>query len=56
MRSHAQITRLMQGYELVEPGLVDMIRWRPDARNPLPDPLGGDVKRYSGYGAVGRRE
>lgn len=56
MRSHAQITRLMQGYELVEPGLVDMIRWRPDAQNPLPDPLGGDVKRYSGYGAVGRRE
>ena len=56
MRSHAQITRLMQGYELVTPGLVDMILWRPDAHNPLPDPLGGDVKRYSGYGAVGRRE
>jgi S-adenosyl methyltransferase len=55
MRSHAEITRLMQGYELVPPGLVDMILWRP-AANPLPDPLGGDVKRYSGYGAVGRRE
>ncbi len=56
MRSHAEISGLMQGYELVPPGLVDMIHWRPDAHNPLPDPLGGDVKRYSGYGAIGRRE
>jgi hypothetical protein len=55
-RSHAEVTALMQGYDLVPPGLVDMIRWRPDEENPLPDPLGGDVKRYSGYGAVGRRE
>ena len=55
-RSHAEITQLTRGYELVLPGLVDMILWRPDANNPLPDPLGGDVKRYSGYGAVGRRE
>jgi hypothetical protein len=31
-----------------------MIRWQPDEDNPLPDPLGGDVKRYSGYAAVGR--
>lgn len=56
-RSHPEIIRLMQGYRLEQPGLVDMILWRPDdAPNPLPDPLGGDVKRYSGYGAVGRRE
>jgi SAM-dependent methyltransferase len=56
MRSHAEIMALMNGYELVPPGLVDVIRWRPDAHDALPDPLGGDVKRYSGYGAVGRRE
>jgi hypothetical protein len=53
-RSHAEITALLQGYDLVPPGLVDMIRWQPDEDNPLPDPLGGDVKRYSGYAAVGR--
>ncbi len=55
-RSHAEIAALMRGYALVPPGLVDMTRWRPDEEEPLPDPLGGDVKRYSGYGAVGRRE
>jgi len=56
MRSHAEITALMSGYQLVPPGLTDMTRWRPDEENALPDPLGGDVERYSGYGAVGRRE
>lgn len=55
-RSRAEITALLSGYELVAPGLSDMTRWRPDDDEPLPDPLGGDVKRYSGYGAVGRRE
>lgn len=55
-RSHAEISALMRGYELVPPGLTDMTRWRPDEDDPLPDPLGGDVARYSGYGAVGRRE
>jgi len=53
-RSKAEIAALLAGYELVEPGLVDMIHWRPDA-DAGPDPLGGDVTRYSGYAAVGRR-
>ncbi|HZU54717.1 MAG TPA: SAM-dependent methyltransferase [Actinocrinis sp.] len=56
MRSHAEIMDLMSGYELVPPGLTDMTRWRPDEEAALPDPLDGDVKRYSGYGAVGRLE
>jgi hypothetical protein len=56
MRSHAEIMALMSGYELVPPGLTDMTRWRPDEEAALPDPLDGDVKRYSGYGAVGRLE
>lgn len=53
-RSKAEIGALLAGYELVEPGLVDMISWRPDPEAG-PDPLGGDVTRYSGYAAVGRR-
>src|SRR5581483_9603540 len=53
-RSRRQILDLLVGYELVEPGLVDMIHWRPEP-DTGPDPLGGDVRRYSGYTALGRR-
>ena len=53
-RSRDQIKALMAGYELVEPGLVDIINWRPDPQS-TPDPLGGDVTRYSALGAVGRK-
>lgn len=52
LRSKAQITELLRGYELLEPGVVDTIRWRPDPDSP-PDPLGGDVTRYAMYAAVG---
>ncbi len=57
-RSRAQILDLMPGYELVPPGLVDAILWRPEApegADDRPDPLGGDVTRYSLLAAVGRR-
>jgi hypothetical protein len=54
LRSRATITSMMDGYELLEPGLVDIINWHPDPQSP-PDPLGGDVTRYSMLGAVGRR-
>jgi hypothetical protein len=54
-RSRRQITDLMPGYELLPPGLVDMILWRPDEEDTRPDPLGGDVTRYSNLAAVGRR-
>jgi hypothetical protein len=54
-RSRGQIAELMHGYELVPPGLVDMIHWRPDPAETDPDPLGGDVTRYSGLAAVGLR-
>jgi len=52
-RSWAEIGGMLGGYELVEPGLVDMTHWRPEPGDG-PDPLGGDVARYSGYAAVGR--
>jgi hypothetical protein len=54
-RSRDQVGELLAGYELVPPGLVDYTLWRPDPDGHLDDPLGGDVKRYSGYAAVGRR-
>ena len=55
-RSREQIAGLLTGYELVPPGLVDFTLWRPEQdREAASDPLGGDVKRYSGYAAVGRR-
>jgi hypothetical protein len=56
-RSRDQIAGLLTGYELVPPGLVDFTSWRPDTdpEAAAADPLGGDVKRYSGYAAVGRR-
>jgi S-adenosyl methyltransferase len=51
-RSRAAILNLMDGYDLLEPGLTDAIQWHPD-QDPA-DPLGGDVTRYSLYAAVGR--
>lgn len=52
-RSRRRLGELLAGYELVPPGLVDMIRWRPESG--FRDPLGGDVARYSMLAAVGRR-
>jgi hypothetical protein len=53
-RSRERIRALFDGYELLDPGLVDVIDWRPDPQSP-PDPLGRDVTRYSLLGAVGRK-
>ena len=55
-RSRAEVLELLEGYELEEPGLVDVIGWRPELSSGEPDPIGGgDVARYSGYVAVGRK-
>jgi hypothetical protein len=45
----------MHGYDLVPPGLVDAIHWRPDLAEEFPDPLNGDVARYSLYAAMGHK-
>jgi hypothetical protein len=51
MRSAAEVTELMRGFDLVEPGVVYLPQWRPD-----PDePLQVDPKRFSGFAAVGRK-
>jgi hypothetical protein len=54
-RSRDAVAALLEGYDLVAPGLVDMTAWRPDPRAAQTDPLGGDVTRYSGLAAVGKR-
>ncbi|MDQ7906423.1 SAM-dependent methyltransferase [Phytohabitans sp. ZYX-F-186] len=48
MRSRAEVGKLLEGYELVEPGLVYMALWRPED-DELPD----RPEDYPGYAAVG---
>jgi len=52
-RDRAQILELTGGWELLEPGLVDVIHWRPEESELENDPLGGDVARYSTFAGVG---
>jgi S-adenosyl methyltransferase len=47
LRTRAQITRFLDGLELVEPGLVQLPHWRPDGIVP------SALNRISAYGAVG---
>jgi hypothetical protein len=44
-RSHDEVSRLFKGLEVLEPGIVSLSRWRPDARE--------DGDPVSLYGAVG---
>jgi hypothetical protein len=47
-RTHAEVEALFAGFDLVEPGLVQVHQWRPDGSTP-------DEGRDTGvYGAVGR--
>jgi len=48
-RAHAQVERLLDGFELVEPGLVELPLWRPDGARPIPGEHTGM------YAAVGHR-
>jgi SAM-dependent methyltransferase len=49
LRSHAQVSRFLDGVQLVEPGLVQLHRWRPGPAGPVPD------HELANYGAIGRR-
>jgi hypothetical protein len=49
LRSHAQVSRFLDGVQLVEPGLVQLHRWRPGAAGPVPD------HELANYGAIGRK-
>ncbi len=47
LRSHAEVARFFDGLEMVEPGLVQLHRWRPDPGDPG---LDRDVPAYAGVG------
>jgi hypothetical protein len=49
-RSREQIQKLFHGFELVEPGIVAVTRWRPDA-----DTEQYDLQNTPGWAAIGRR-
>ncbi|MFF3500950.1 SAM-dependent methyltransferase [Streptomyces sp. NPDC003247] len=49
MRSRDDIARFFEGYEMVEPGLVPMPRWRPETAPEDEDPYA-----FSGFAGVGR--
>lgn len=51
MRSRAEVAALMAGFDLVEPGLVPMVLWRPDDGADLPP----NPMVFPGYAAVGAR-
>jgi S-adenosyl methyltransferase len=51
LRGHAQIEALFDGWDLVEPGVVQLPLWRPDGKPPRPK----DLSKIWGYGGVGRR-
>jgi hypothetical protein len=52
MRSKAEIARLFDGFELIEPGLVFLPLWRPEG----PDDLFFDEpERCTGFAGVGRK-
>ncbi|WP_433461116.1 SAM-dependent methyltransferase [Micromonospora sp. CA-248212] len=46
-RTHAETLRFFAGYDLVEPGLVETTRWRPDGES--------EVVESHGYAGVGVR-
>jgi hypothetical protein len=51
LRTHAQIAALFEGWDLLEPGLVQLPLWRPDGKPPRPK----ELARVWGYGGVARR-
>lgn len=52
-RGRDEISSLVQGYDLLAPGLVDVIRWRPEPEDI--DPYDGDVRRYNLLACVGKK-
>jgi hypothetical protein len=48
LRGHAQVAALFQGWDLVEPGLVQVPLWRPDGKLPRP----GQLAKIGIYGGI----
>ncbi|MFE7119114.1 SAM-dependent methyltransferase [Streptomyces sp. NPDC057654] len=55
MRSRDEVTRFFAGFEIVEPGLVSMPHWRPDAAD-TPEGSDEDPVVFSGFAGVGRKQ
>ena len=51
LRSHPQVSAFFEGFELVEPGLVQVPLWRPGGRPPRP----AELAKLGIYGGVGRK-
>jgi SAM-dependent methyltransferase len=51
MRSRAEIVRLFDGFDLVEPGLVYVSQWRPDSPSDVP----ADPSQFANFVGVGRK-
>ncbi|MCT9082482.1 SAM-dependent methyltransferase [Streptomyces fulvoviolaceus] len=55
MRPREEIARFFEGYDMVEPGLVPMPRWRPETGPEANDgPDDEDPWTFSGFAGVGR--
>jgi hypothetical protein len=52
LRSHAEIATFFDGFDLIEPGLVQLPLWRPDGSHPVADK---DLSKIAMYGGVGQR-
>ncbi|MFJ6700201.1 SAM-dependent methyltransferase [Streptomyces sp. NPDC091272] len=50
MRSHPEVERFFEGYEMVAPGLVPMADWRPETPVAQEDPYA-----FAGFAGVGRK-
>ena len=50
MRSLDEVTKLLDGFDVVDPGVVRLPLWRPDPGSEIPD----RPDRFAGYAAVGR--
>jgi hypothetical protein len=51
LRGHAQVAALFEGWELIEPGVVQVPLWRPDGKPPRPR----ELAKIGIYGGVGRK-
>jgi hypothetical protein len=49
LRSHDEITAFFDGFEILNPGVVQLPMWRPDGRTPR------DLSKILGYCGVGRK-
>lgn len=50
-RTHAEVLALFDGFDLVDPGLVQVPLWRPEGATPGP----AELSRVGVYGGIGRK-